>query len=239
MRTLSQRELLGAWEAALANVPAARAIDLLRAADEPVPERLPVGRRDALLIDLREQLFGSRLSAMVNCPGCGEQQEFEIQARDVRVAAVNDADDLSVTCADVTVTFRLPDTRDVLAAARGTDAAGARNILLERCVLAAQAGDRDIAACDLPAEVVDAISRRMAEADPQAETELSFQCAACRHIWTAVFDIASFLWSEIHAWAARTLHEIHQLAAAYGWSEGESLSVSPWRRSRYLEMIAG
>ena len=57
--------------------------------------------------------------------------------------------------------------------------------------------------------------------------------------WLEPFDIASFLWTELHAWASRTLYDVHQLAAAYGWSEAECLSLSARRRGYYLELIAG
>jgi hypothetical protein len=50
-------------------------------------------------------------------------------------------------------------------------------------------------------------------------------------------DIASYLWSEIHAWAGRMLRDVHALAAAYGWREADILAMSPWRRQAYLEMI--
>ena len=42
---------------------------------------------------------------------------------------------------------------------------------------------------------------------------------------------------EIHAWAKRTLREVHTLASAYGWSEREILSMSAVRRALYLEMV--
>ena len=74
----------------------------------------------------------------------------------------------------------------------------------------------------LPDTVVAAISKDMAEADPQAEIELALACPACGHAWFALFDIAAFLWSEIHAWAQRTLHDVHILARAYGWREPKS-----------------
>ena len=35
----------------------------------------------------------------------------------------------------------------------------------------------------------------------------------------------------------RTLNEIHLLASAYGWSEGEILSLTAKRRRLYLQMV--
>ena len=54
---------------------------------------------------------------------------------------------------------------------------------------------------------------------------------------SVALDIASFVWSEIHAWAIRLLHDVHALALAYGWREVDILTMSPWRRQAYLELI--
>ena len=78
----------------------------------------------------------------------------------------------------------------------------------------------------------------MAAADPQAEIEISLECPACTCHWTEIFDIDSFFWTELQAWAARILREIHQLASAYGWSEREILALPPLRRNTYLNLIA-
>ena len=79
----------------------------------------------------------------------------------------------------------------------------------------------------------------MAAADPQADVELALSCPACGHAWPAAFDIASFLWTEVDAWARVLLHEIHALASAYGWREADILALSPRRRRAYLELIGG
>jgi hypothetical protein len=47
----------------------------------------------------------------------------------------------------------------------------------------------------------------------------------------------SFLWSEIHSWAQRLLRDVHAIAAAYGWREGDILAMNPLRRQAYLELI--
>jgi hypothetical protein len=82
-----------------------------------------------------------------------------------------------------------------------------------------------------------AVAERMAQADPQAEVQLALTCPACQHEWLATFDILSFFWIEINAWALRLLQEVHRLASAYGWRETDILGLSSWRRQFYLEMI--
>ena len=79
----------------------------------------------------------------------------------------------------------------------------------------------------------------MADADPQADVRLAVTCPSCGTGWEVPFDAGSFLWSEVEAWARRTLLEVHQLAAAYGWSEAEVLALGPRRRQAYLELVGG
>jgi hypothetical protein len=73
--------------------------------------------------------------------------------------------------------------------------------------------------------------------DPLAEIRISLTCPQCNHKWDAWFDIAGYFWAEIQDWAEKTLAAVHQLARAYGWSEGEILELSPVRRQLYLGMI--
>jgi hypothetical protein len=75
----------------------------------------------------------------------------------------------------------------------------------------------------------------MAEVDPQADVQLAMACPACSHEWQLTFDILSFFWNEINAWASRILDEVHTLASAYGWREADILALSPHRRQLYLE----
>jgi len=62
-------------------------------------------------------------------------------------------------------------------------------------------------------------------------------CPSCGYAWPAPFDIASFFWTEVDAWARVLLREIHVLASAYHWCEEDILRLSPWRRRSYLEQI--
>src|SRR5258708_7818916 len=66
---------------------------------------------------------------------------------------------------------------------------------------------------NLPSEVVQAAAARLAEADPGADLRLAVSCPGCGHQWRAVFDIVSFFWSELDAWAGRMLREVHILAS--------------------------
>jgi hypothetical protein len=250
MKTLASLDLLNAWEQGLGRGAAERALILLRLAagsEEPAakeagtdPARWPVGQRDAYLLDLRESVFGSQVDGVASCPECGVQQEFRMAVNQLRVAPPQGAAHLALTSGEYQVEFRLPDSLDLCELESDAGLEDDLSLrLLQSCVMNATAADQPVAAVDLPDDVVQQISERMSQADPQADINLSLECPECSHRWSEPFDIASFLFTELSAWASRTLFDVHQLAAAYGWSETESLSMSPRRRGFYLEMIAG
>jgi hypothetical protein len=187
---------------------------------------------------LRERTFGPRLAATSACPACSEVLEFEVNAALVRVtAAPEPAETISLRQADCEVQFRLPNSLDLATLDPNADRQSNRQQLLNRCITSARRGGTDVPAEELPPEIVAAVSKRMAEADPQAEVQLDLSCPQCEHRWQTPLDIVSFFWSEINAWALRLLNDVHALASAYGWSEAEILALTPARRQTYLELI--
>lgn len=241
MRALSAAELLDVWERGLAQSPAQRALTLLVAACHEAPiERLAqfsVGERDACLLALREETLGPRLASLTHCPACSEQVELQIKTADLYTAKPKAEALLRVSAADHAIEFRLPTSLDVASLDPAADAKANRQQLLQRCVISARRGQAEVAAAELPDEAVAAVARRMSEVDPQADVQLALTCPQCQHSWQTPLDIVSYFWSEIHAWAHRTLREIHILAAAYGWREADVLALNPWRRHAYLELI--
>ncbi|HVT57264.1 MAG TPA: phage baseplate protein [Thermoanaerobaculia bacterium] len=246
MHALAARELLEVWERGADQAPVEQALALLAGACPETPGEelagLSIGRRDALLLELREGTFGPDLVSVASCPACGARLETAFRAADIRAEPkAGAAGPLELTGDGWTVRFRLPNSLD-LAALSALDAAGeaaGRELLLGQCVLSAELGGRPAAAADLPEEVVRAVAERMERSDPQADVRIALGCPACGHRWEPVFDILSFFWTEITAWAERTLREVHLLASAYGWREAEVLALGPRRRQAYLRMVAG
>jgi|ERR1043166_9173038 hypothetical protein len=242
MRALSAAELLDAWERGLAQSPGQRALMLLALACAETPleqlAQLTIGRRDAELLALREHTFGPQLASITACPACAEQVEFQVNATELFVPENTGPETLfCLTSGDYGVEFRLPTALDLARLDPAGDLETNRRHLLQCCVLAAQRDAAEITVAELPAEVATEIAQRMAEADPQAEIQIVLACPQCQHAWQAQLDIVSYFWTEIHAWAGRLLREVHSLALAYGWPEGEILALSPWRRQAYLELI--
>jgi hypothetical protein len=268
MRVLSASELLGVWERGLTQSPVHRALGLLSAANqEQLPTQLAelsIGRRDGLLLTLREWTFGSQIQSVATCPHCSDQLELSFEISDIRVPVIETAQpqislfsrwfqpkqhlksqSSVVKFADYEIQFQLPNSLDLAACLDrvpalnpGSDnTTSPQRILLERCLLMAHHRGKQQSIDTLPPEVIEAVITQMAEEDPQANVQLNLTCPSCSHQWRSHFDIVSFFWTEIHAWAIRTLREIHTIAAAYGWSEAEILAMNPYRRYLYLEMV--
>ncbi|WP_321949235.1 hypothetical protein [Paraburkholderia sp. J10-1] len=207
------------------------------ASDEP--QQWPVGKRDRELLRVRVAAFGPTLEAVAACPACGAQAGFEVPGEALFAQAC--ADEASVPRERVIDGFRLawrPVTAgDLLAIEGAHDAGEAAKALLERCVRARRDDGSMVEVHSLPASVRAALGECLEAADPQASLRVALSCPACGHQWTMAFDIVSFLWHELSAWALRLLGEVHALAQAYGWSEADILALSAARRRRYLGML--
>ena len=247
MAGLSDLDIVTVWSVAQPVHPAARGAALLRAVspDSTFDEvaRLPIGRRDARLLALRQQLFGSRLAAVTSCPACGLRVEAEIPLGSLSVDASENPRAQApesgrpstpshvVASGDYRIEVRPPDTRDLVAIAGAPDEESARAMLLGRCMTGAEPAA-------LPAEIVSDVVAAIAACDPGADVTIALACPECGHGWESSLDIAAFLWSEIDAAARRVLRDIHALAVAYGWSESEVLAIPPARRQLYLAMVS-
>jgi hypothetical protein len=231
--------LLETWEAGVEKRTSGRALVLLAGAaaeGRDAAALLPVGRRDASLLDLRRRLFGSRYTGISSCPSCGHEIELSFDDAEVR-RDVGQAGTVPLRVDGVEVAFRLPTGEDLAAIEPASDVATGRAMLLARCIVATDRAGEAIAVDRLPPPVVEAVVARMAELDPQADVSFELECPACSHRWLEPFDIATFLWTEVADAARRLLADVHALASAYGWSEHHILSLTPRRRNAYLEML--
>jgi hypothetical protein len=266
MNALSATEVIQLWEVGRSRHPVDRALAMVRLS-APGSTRdelaaLPLGRRDAQLMRLRQATFGDRLQTLATCTQCGERLEVELSCSALLAPAGAEeaAGTHTIKHSGYLVTFRIPDSFDVAAIVTaaepppqpspGTGGGGrsprgegaieaARATLLARCVLEASGPDgAAVGAGELPADVAEAVGEAMAELDPQAEVLLDMQCPQCGHAWQSALDITSVLWSEVSVYARRLLLEVDQLARAYGWREPDILALSPARRAAYLELVS-
>ena len=237
MRALSLADCLALWESGQALHPLDQG---LLAIQTVLPEARnanvadwPLGRRNRALAELRCDAFGRWIKGWAACEQCGEKLEFSVDGEALRTNATPDA----TTAIHVGENaFRLPTSRDLANLSDETDPSAAALRLLQLCALPKSSAD----AGRLPEWTeweVDAVSERMAEADPLADILLHFDCPACAHSFEHSLDLASFLWAEIEGRAQRLMLDVHTLASAYGWSEAEILRLSDARRDFYLEMV--
>lgn len=241
MRTPTPAQLLRVWERGGDAPAAACCLALLAVScDDRTDDslaHLPLGRRDALLLELRERLFGAQVCGVAICPACATTVEANFRCDDLLTVQpiLSEAVLEHFSPAHgLRVRFRLPDSNDLIALQACGDADAARRMLLDRCVIAVQG--RRGQSHGLPADLQAEIGGAMAAADPQADLQLALACPQCAHRWQPVFDIARFLWQELHAWALRTLRDVDTLAHAYHWAEADILALNPRRRQAYLEL---
>jgi hypothetical protein len=240
MRQLNAHDVVRICEWGRDKHPLDRALVLLRAASpgvEPmVLAQLPIGRRDALLLELRARSFGPKLEVLVPCPKCGERLEMTLTTDELRVPVPESPRSL-LELEGWAIDYRLPDSNDLAALAHLKDPRTARARLLQRCVREARSLEQPVSITSVPEDVLSALASRLAEDDPQADITFRLDCPGCGHNWRAAFDILSFFWTELETQARQLQREVHELARVYGWNESTILSMSAVSRHRYLELV--
>jgi hypothetical protein len=239
MEAVTAADLLDVWDAGRDASPGERGLLLLELAEPGRQvEGWSVGRRDASLLSLRRRVFGPTLTAVADCPACGESLELEVAVADLVVPEPDDAP-CTVSEAGYRVTFRLPSASDLAELGRADPGTAGESWLLDRCIVEALGPDAGPAPPELPAEVLLRVAEAMERADPQAEIELSLACAECGEDFRLGFDVVAFLWREIEAQAVILVRQVATLAAAFGWSERDVLAMSPGRRAWYVGLAGG
>jgi hypothetical protein len=234
MSGLSSADLFQIWEHACSRNPARQALTMLETADTRdlnSLERLPIGRRDGALLQLRAETFGQRALGVTKCPACGDALELELDTSELVCAFDDVGDSFSIDVDGEEVTFRLPSSLDLEAIVGENDVGRARQALVERCILSPVSEV-------LVDKVVNAVIDRMAELDPLGDIQLALSCPSCGHSWRGCFDPAAFLWDEVQSWVSGAIHDVHLLASAYGWHESDILAIPPGRRRLYLELAS-
>lgn len=242
MHNLTAAEMLTVWEQGLHRSPVQRAIILLAAAFPEMSSdtllRLSIGRRDGMLLQLREYLFGPQLVNTAVCLQCEQQIEWKNRVADF-IVPMDTAESFEMQEGNYFLRFRSLNSLDIDVVVEADSPSTAQPVLLNRCLLRAEHSGESCTADELPEDIVQKLMQQIQESDPMAEICIRLTCPECSHSWDALFDITSFLWSEINDWALRMLRTVHKLAVGYGWSESEILALSLTRRQLYLGMLGG
>ena len=248
-REASLRALSGSDEETIGDAsywpsPAARVTALLTAVTMRIGTLAPIDAehiraltvldRDALLIALRQRLFGDRIQSTIVCPNadCGKRIDLDFRLSDLPVPdRSDDAQCYEFTVDGRSIVYRLPDGGDQEAAAGlvGTDVDQAEQIILRRCV-----EDFD----ELSADQVAALHEEMARRDPQLDNEFDAHCPECGRDFGVHFDIQDFLLREISGTRLQLYRQVHTLAWYYHWSEAEILAMPFQKRRIYLDLLS-
>jgi hypothetical protein len=249
MRSLCTEDILRIWEAGQHQGPVDRALSSIAPAFPEVSRdelaEMSLGRRNRLLLAVREGLFGPTLRAYAECSACNERLEFAMDGRRLLGDESREpVDEVSVHSGGIRLRLRPLSSADLAAAQDYENTESARMLILTRSLLEAvhEAAEPEAAGAltltDLPPGVVAEMEAKLAEADPNAELVVGLGCPACQNECQMPLDIASFFWSEISAEAKRLIREVGQLARAFGWREQDILGMSSSRRQAYLETIS-
>ena len=213
------REPRGDDELATVGVDTRSAVSLLdRLLDlPPCPAHaLSASDRDRLLATLHRALWGDRIVASLECPGCDApfdlsfelssiQRQLSTGAEPVRVDAPR-----SLETADGKL-YLLPSSQEEDEAAQlGIDAGGARL----RSSICAQ---------ELPPE--SSLDERLEVLAPIIDVELAATCAECGRVAHLRFDVQSFVLQRLLDEREGLLDEVHVLANSYHWPLSEILAL--------------
>ena len=237
MGTIAGQQLLTAWDSSCA-LPEQEAVLFLLALAWPersIDElaRLPLGERNALLLELRDATFGPRMDGFVICPDCGAELELTADPRALARGLRSEPADASEEIAGYSM--RPLNSLDLLASGDAASEEEARGILLARSL---GLEEHELARLgESAASVAERFERVFQRINAGAEIRVRMECTACRNRPVFDLDIARYLLREVAAAGRRLMAEIHELAGAYGWSEAAIAGMSPARRAVYLEML--
>jgi hypothetical protein len=206
---------------------------------------LPLGKRDARLLRLREKIFGGRVPCFAQCPACVTPLELELSVEELceRDAAACHAEgpeeDEELHWRGYTLRFRLPNSLDLLAVEGLARVHPGRALeqLIKRCIRSAVQAASEVSIGALPSDLIDEMAAKMAARDPLSEVLVDLRCPECQHAWQGQLDIASYFFKEIEVRARRLLLDVHILARAYGWSAPTVLSLSRRQRQFFLQLV--
>jgi hypothetical protein len=236
---LSAARLLEIWERGAAWHPLDQALLVVQTADSDGPAEDPsewtIGRRDRRLLEIRRDTFADRIDGCAECPACRSSLEFELSCASLIELQLSETrPERTVEHDGMPWLMRAPNSRDLAVIALEPDLHSARTALLARCARPVNEDGPRTGAWTESQQV--ALGEALADLDPLAEILIDLTCQACGHTWQCLFDIATFLWSEIRARSRRLLQDIDVLARTYGWTESEILRLSDRRRGLYVQM---
>lgn len=194
---------------------------------------LPVADFDALLLALRQFVFGDVIRAEVVCsvPECAARTDISFRISDYLASqatrtppGIEEAGSGWYGLAGTSVRFRLPTGADLLSIAQQSASYPA---LVRLC----------ISPPDVPAPVRKRVEKAMEALAPSLSRNLGGECPECHARLDVHFAVQPFVLRELYERAAGVYYDIHLLAQHYKWSEETILALPQKRRMRYVELL--
>ncbi len=221
----------GSRPEAIANVLAVMLLHIGgRPVDRDLVHTLPVGDARVMMANLARHIGVGQQWMTGACSSCGSPFDFSIYPSDLptpQETAV-DEDWVEVETAGGPVRVRAPLCSDQIAIAALPDPERA---LLERCVAPAHMEEEfrfEFDESDLAA-----IDAAMTALSPSLPFGAAVACPECGK--TSELPVCTSDW--LGQLDEGPLQDVHDIASAYGWGEGEILALSRHRRKAYLQMI--
>ncbi|MBL4789036.1 MAG: hypothetical protein JKY60_08275 [Kordiimonadaceae bacterium] len=206
---------------------------------------LPVGKRDAQLLFLRQELFGDKSKLRCRCPQCEAMFEFYVDIPEILsadCAPKSRATEIGVETGGYHFRLRALDGRDLASLPNHLSNEDAVRFLAVRVILSVQDADgqpvENPAAGDISEEWIKVLSSALGDADPLSVVAFGVKCADCNNTWRAFFDAGHLLWGELEAENRAALEEIHLLAKNYGWREADIVAIPQQRRRFYAGKLS-
>lgn len=195
---------------------------------------LCVSDLDALLLLLRQSLFGDLIHTDISCSGPGCEQRIDVRFsiheylahHRPRVArgVVATQEEGWFRLKDTEVMFRLPTAADQVAVALSPAPEVA---LIERCVQPAELAARQLRRVENALEAL----------APGLSHILQGKCLECGTMIDMYFDVQRFCLQELRHQATFVYEDVHLLATHYHWPLSEILALPRHQRVLYINQI--
>lgn len=197
--------------------------------------RMPVGKRIEGLLGISQLEPPAEIPVEFRCanPACAELIEVGLTIKELlQPAGEQGVGDLSLEVDGRVVTVRRPTGLDQLAwlAEPFEDEATALTAMLRSLLTAPVEGG-------LTDEVVAAVEDALDRHDQLGAFRLTVSCPYCEELHPYELDLSELLLGRVRQRQAQLVEEIHTMARAYHWTEGEILSIPRERRARYLALL--
>jgi hypothetical protein len=236
---VSLREMTGRDERQVAGISTEDALCLIEAVllpsrDEGASlqaEDLVAADRDRILAQLYLRAFGDRIESTLRCEVCDNQFDIDFSLQKLVATVEQQPPNHDYTPVGANLfeaaggwRFRIPTGRQERAVA-ALDRDEAERALFEACLT--ETGVRP--------EMTE-VQTALDEVAPLLEFELRAACPECQQVHLVPFDIQTYLLRSLLNEQGRRISETHRLAAAYGWSLDEILSLTRTERRKMVEL---